>query len=134
MPHLEEAPGKTQDTLERLCLSAGLGTPQGPSGRAGGSVWGEGDTCPQNLFHLNLTTTMGKTKELSKDVRNKIADLHKAGLGYKTISKKLGGIGGSVVGFSPIMQKARVRSPATGCSASPKLGKMGGLHQEGHLA
>ncbi|KAK3568661.1 hypothetical protein QTP86_011459 [Hemibagrus guttatus] len=34
--------GKTQDTLERLCLSAGLGTPRGPSGRAGGSVWGEG--------------------------------------------------------------------------------------------
>ncbi|KAK3525020.1 hypothetical protein QTP86_013357 [Hemibagrus guttatus] len=29
--------GKTQDTLERLCLSAGLGTPWGPSGRAGGS-------------------------------------------------------------------------------------------------
>ncbi|KAK3523213.1 hypothetical protein QTP86_022937 [Hemibagrus guttatus] len=42
MPHQEEAPGKTQDTLERLCLSAGLGTPRGPSGRAGGSVWGEG--------------------------------------------------------------------------------------------
>ncbi|KAK3572560.1 hypothetical protein QTP86_000430 [Hemibagrus guttatus] len=42
MPHWEEAPGKTQDTLERLCLSAGLGMPRGPSGRAGGSVWGEG--------------------------------------------------------------------------------------------
>ncbi|KAK3539731.1 hypothetical protein QTP70_012878 [Hemibagrus guttatus] len=42
MPHREEAPGKTQDTLERLCLSAGLGTPRGPSGRVGGSVWGEG--------------------------------------------------------------------------------------------
>ncbi|KAK3549179.1 hypothetical protein QTP70_033971 [Hemibagrus guttatus] len=42
MPHWEEAPGKTQDTLERLCLSAGLGTPRGPSGRAGGSVWREG--------------------------------------------------------------------------------------------
>ncbi|KAK3564604.1 hypothetical protein QTP86_023765, partial [Hemibagrus guttatus] len=42
MPRREEAPGKTQDTLERLCLSAGLGTPWGPSGRAGGSVWGEG--------------------------------------------------------------------------------------------
>lgn len=32
---------------------------------------------------------MGKTKELSKDVRDKIVDLHKAGMGYKTISKKL---------------------------------------------
>ncbi|KAI3363604.1 hypothetical protein L3Q82_001233 [Scortum barcoo] len=42
MSHREEASGKTQDTLERLCLSAGLGTPRGPPGRAGGSVWGEG--------------------------------------------------------------------------------------------
>uniref|UniRef100_A0A803JLA2 Transposase Tc1-like domain-containing protein n=1 Tax=Xenopus tropicalis TaxID=8364 RepID=A0A803JLA2_XENTR len=33
---------------------------------------------------------MGKTKELSKDVRDRIVDLHKAGMGYKTISKKLG--------------------------------------------
>ncbi|KAI3374835.1 hypothetical protein L3Q82_021373 [Scortum barcoo] len=42
MSHREEASGKTKDTLERLCLSAGLGTPRGPPGRAGGSVWGEG--------------------------------------------------------------------------------------------
>ncbi|KAI3352654.1 hypothetical protein L3Q82_019298, partial [Scortum barcoo] len=28
MSHREEASGKTQDTLERLCLSAGLGTPR----------------------------------------------------------------------------------------------------------
>ncbi|KAI3368473.1 hypothetical protein L3Q82_025489 [Scortum barcoo] len=41
-PIREEAPGKTQDTLEKLCLSAGLGTPRDPPGRAGGSVWGEG--------------------------------------------------------------------------------------------
>ncbi len=33
---------------------------------------------------------MAKTKELSKDVRDKIVDLHKAGIGYKTIAKKLG--------------------------------------------
>ncbi len=33
---------------------------------------------------------MGKTKELSKDIRDKIVDLHKAGMGYKTISKKFG--------------------------------------------
>ena len=30
---------------------------------------------------------MGKTKELSKDIRDKIVDLHKAGMGYKKISK-----------------------------------------------
>ncbi len=33
---------------------------------------------------------MTKTKELSKDVRDKIVDLHKAGMGYKTITKQLG--------------------------------------------
>ncbi|KAI4888832.1 hypothetical protein NFI96_023936 [Prochilodus magdalenae] len=32
---------------------------------------------------------MGKTKELSKDFRDKIVDLYKAGMGYKAISKKL---------------------------------------------
>uniref|UniRef100_A0AAY5L2E0 Transposase Tc1-like domain-containing protein n=1 Tax=Esox lucius TaxID=8010 RepID=A0AAY5L2E0_ESOLU len=35
-------------------------------------------------------STMAKTKELSKDVRDKIVDLHKAGMGYKTIAKHLG--------------------------------------------
>ena len=33
---------------------------------------------------------MGKTKELSKDIRDKIVGLHKAGMGYKKISKQLG--------------------------------------------
>ncbi len=33
---------------------------------------------------------MAKTKEMSKDVRDKIVDLHKAGMGYKTIAKQLG--------------------------------------------
>ena len=33
---------------------------------------------------------MGKTKEFTKDVRDKIVDLHKAGIGYKTIGKQLG--------------------------------------------
>ncbi len=35
-------------------------------------------------------STMAKTKELSTDVRGKIVDLHKAGMGYKTIAKQLG--------------------------------------------
>src|SRR4029434_5330128 len=46
-----------------------------------------------NKVHLISTgdlTTMGKTKELTKDVRDKILDLHKAGMGYKTIGKQLG--------------------------------------------
>ncbi len=33
---------------------------------------------------------MAKTKELSKDVSDKIVDLHKAGMGYNTITKQLG--------------------------------------------
>ncbi len=33
---------------------------------------------------------MGKTKELSKDIRDKIVDLHKAGMGYRTKGKQLG--------------------------------------------
>ncbi|KAF4083608.1 hypothetical protein AMELA_G00144010 [Ameiurus melas] len=32
---------------------------------------------------------MAKTKELSKDVRDKIVDLHKSRMGYKTIAKQL---------------------------------------------
>ncbi len=32
---------------------------------------------------------MTKTEELSKDVRDKVVDLHKAGMGYKTIAKQL---------------------------------------------
>ncbi|XP_024908483.1 AP-1 complex subunit beta-1-like [Cynoglossus semilaevis] len=35
-------------------------------------------------------STMGKTKELSTDIRDKIVDLHKAGMGYKRIGKQLG--------------------------------------------
>ncbi len=33
---------------------------------------------------------MAKTKELSKAVRDKIVDLHKTGMGYKTTVKHLG--------------------------------------------
>jgi len=39
----EETPGKTQDTLERLCLSADLGRPRGLPGGAGGSGRGQGN-------------------------------------------------------------------------------------------
>ncbi len=33
---------------------------------------------------------MAKTKEMSKDVRDKIVDPHKDGMGYTTISKQIG--------------------------------------------
>ncbi|XP_032416992.1 uncharacterized protein LOC116718853 isoform X1 [Xiphophorus hellerii] len=43
-----------------------------------------------SFSHSNLSHRVGKTKELSCDVRDQIVDLHKAGMGYRTISKKLG--------------------------------------------
>ena len=46
-------------------------------------------TCPQNQSHSNVST-MGKTKELSKDTRDKILDLHKAGMDYRKIRHQLG--------------------------------------------
>ena len=41
MPIQEETPGKTKNMLERLYLSADLGTSLCLPGRAGGSGWGE---------------------------------------------------------------------------------------------
>ena len=35
-------------------------------------------------------SNMGKTKELSQDLRDRIVDLHKSRMGYKNISKVLG--------------------------------------------
>lgn len=42
-----------------------------------------------NFFYSNLSTTTGNTNELSKDIRDTIAVLHKTGMGYETNSKKL---------------------------------------------
>lgn len=54
MPNWEEALGQTKDMLKRLCLLAGLGTPCGGPGRAGGNWLGRGRSrflsqghCPQ---------------------------------------------------------------------------------------
>ncbi len=40
----------------------------------------------QSYYKLS---TMTKTEELSKDLRDEIVDLHKAGTGYKTIAKQM---------------------------------------------
>lgn len=34
------------------------------------------------FFHSSLSTTIGKNKKLSKDVRNKIVDMQQAGMDY----------------------------------------------------
>jgi len=36
------------------------------------------------------TTSLQWSRELCKDVRDKIVDLHKAGVGYRTIGNQLG--------------------------------------------
>ncbi|KAI4895445.1 hypothetical protein NFI96_018729 [Prochilodus magdalenae] len=48
------------------------------------------DTCPPHTISKTPTTNMAKTKELSKDTRDKTVDLHKAGKDYGTIAKQLG--------------------------------------------
>ncbi len=67
---------------------------------------------------------MAKTKELSKDVRDKIVNLHKAGMGYKTIAKQLGE---KVTTVGAIIHKWKkhkitVNLPRTGapCKISPR--------------
>ncbi|KAK3565235.1 hypothetical protein QTP86_001503 [Hemibagrus guttatus] len=54
------------------------------------------ETCPQkqSINQIDL-------KELSKDVRNKIVDLHKVGKGYKTIAMQLGEKSGAPCKISP---------------------------------
>ncbi len=69
-------------------------------------------------------STMANTKELSKDARDKIVDPHKAGMGYKTISKQLGE---KVTTVGAIIRKWKkhkitVNLPRTGapCKISPR--------------
>ncbi len=67
---------------------------------------------------------MAKTKELSEDVRDKIEDLHKAGMCYKTIAKQLGEkmtTGGAII-LKQKKHKITVNLPRTGapCKISPR--------------
>ena len=52
---------------------------------------------------------MGKPKELSKDFRDKIVDLHKARMGYKKISKQLGE---KLTTVGAIIRKCHPQSPS----------------------
>ncbi len=67
---------------------------------------------------------MAKTKELSKDVRDKIEDLHKAGMGYKIITMQLGEklttVGAIICKWKK--HKITVNLPRTGapCKISPR--------------
>ncbi len=67
---------------------------------------------------------MTKTKELSKNVRDKIVDLHKAGMGFKTIAKQLGEKMTTVRAIIHEWKKHKIKVnlPQTGapCKISPR--------------
>ena len=44
----------------------------------------------ESYFTPSTSPPWARPKELTKEVRDKIVDLHKAGMGYKTIGKQLG--------------------------------------------
>ncbi|KAJ8335496.1 hypothetical protein SKAU_G00388380 [Synaphobranchus kaupii] len=71
---------------------------------------------------------MGKTKELSKDIRDKMVDLHKAGMGYRTIGKQLGEKATTVGAIIRKWKKfkATVNLPQSGppCKISPRGASM----------
>ncbi len=74
-------------------------------------------------------STIAKTKELSKDVRDKIVELHKAGMGYKTIAMQLGEKVVRLVGAIIRKWKKRkitVNLPRSGarCKISPRAVSM----------
>ncbi|CAJ0915641.1 unnamed protein product [Ranitomeya imitator] len=66
---------------------------------------------------------MGKTKELYKDVKDKIINLHKAGMGYKTILKALGDkvttVGAIVRKWKKLKLTANRYRPGAPCKISP---------------
>ena len=76
---------------------------------------------------------MAKTKELSMDVRDKIVDLHKAGMSYKTITKQLGEKVTTVGAIIPKWKKHKrnVNLPRSGapCKISPHFSFNG--HENG---
>uniref|UniRef100_A0A8C7WS48 Transposase Tc1-like domain-containing protein n=1 Tax=Oryzias sinensis TaxID=183150 RepID=A0A8C7WS48_9TELE len=66
---------------------------------------------------------MGKTKELSKDTRDKFVDLHKAGSGYGAIAKQLGEkrstVGAIVRKWKTLMMTVNVPRIGAPCKISP---------------
>ncbi|KAI4886403.1 hypothetical protein NFI96_015319, partial [Prochilodus magdalenae] len=66
------------------------------------------DTCPPHISKTP-TTNMAKTKELSKDTRDNIVDLPKAGKGYGAMPSSLTGAPRKISprGVSMILRKVR---------------------------
>ncbi len=68
---------------------------------------------------------MTKTKELFKDVRDKIVDLNKAGMGYKTIAKQLGEKVTTVVAIIRKWKKHKITVNLTRSMAPCKISPRG---------
>ena len=66
---------------------------------------------------------MAKAKELSKDVRDKIVDLHKAGMGYKNITNQLGEkvttVGAIIRKWKKHKRTVNLPRPGAPCKISP---------------
>ncbi|KAI4895408.1 hypothetical protein NFI96_001467 [Prochilodus magdalenae] len=73
-------------------------------------------------------STMAKTRELCKDIRDKIVDLHKAGMGYRTIGKQLGEKATTVGAIIRKWKKCKITDnlPRSGapCKISPRGASM----------
>ncbi|CDQ75130.1 unnamed protein product [Oncorhynchus mykiss] len=71
---------------------------------------------------------MAKTRELCKDIRDKIVELHKAGMGYRTIGKQLGEKATTVGAIIRKWKKFKmtVNHPRSGapCKISPRGASM----------
>uniref|UniRef100_A0AAR2KFG9 Transposase Tc1-like domain-containing protein n=1 Tax=Pygocentrus nattereri TaxID=42514 RepID=A0AAR2KFG9_PYGNA len=71
---------------------------------------------------------MPKTRELCKDIRDKIVDLHKAGMGYRTIGKQLGEKATTVGAIIRKWKKCKITEnlPRSGapCKISPRGASM----------
>ncbi|KAI4881877.1 hypothetical protein NFI96_003987, partial [Prochilodus magdalenae] len=69
-------------------------------------------------------STMPKTRELCKDIRDKIVDLHKAGMGYRTIGKQLGEKATTVGAIIRKWKKCKITDnlprPGAPCKISPR--------------
>ncbi|KAI4886937.1 hypothetical protein NFI96_030449, partial [Prochilodus magdalenae] len=82
------------------------------------------DTCPPHTISKTPTTNMAETKELSKDTRDKIVDLHKAGKDYGATAKQLGEKRSTVGAIIRKWKKLNmtVNLPRTGapCKISPR--------------
>ncbi len=106
-----------------IILHLFLGVPAATVGGTGTPWHTRGYAPALNQSDSNLST-MGKTKELSKDTRDKIVDLHKAGMGYRTIGKQLGEKATTVGAIIRKWKKFKmtVNLPRTGapCKISPR--------------